>query len=342
MVGIVKDPLYLEHDPGGHHPENPDRLLRVYSMLPSIDGEGVLYVTPRMATHEELALIHDPHYIESIARTRGCLAWLDPDTACSPRSYEAALLAAGGCLSLADSVISGGIESGFALVRPPGHHAEKDRAMGFCIFNNVAVAARYLQARRGIGRILIVDFDLHHGNGTQHSFYSDPSVLYFSTHQFPYYPGTGWYQETGSGDGAGYTVNVPMAHGMNDDDYIFAFRELLVPVADLFRPEIVLVSAGFDTYRDDPLGDMCVTEAGYSAMTEILLGIARKWCRSMVLFALEGGYDAAGLATSVKAVITAMKGAPAFGYEGKEKPCRGIVDVVADVKRALSPFWGNF
>jgi len=342
VVGIVKDPLYLEHDPGGYHPENPDRLRHIYSMLPSIDRDGIIYVTPRMATHEEVALIHDISYVEGIARTRGSLAWLDPDTSTSPRTYEASLLAAGGCLSLADSILSGAAQTGFALVRPPGHHAERSQAMGFCIFNNIAIAARYLQATHGVGKVLIVDFDLHHGNGTQHSFYSDPSVLYFSTHQYPYYPGTGWYEETGQDDGEGYTVNVPLSYGMTDEDYLFVFREVLLPVADLFRPDMVLVSAGFDTYRNDPLGGMSVTEGGYSAMTEMLLGIARKWCRSMALFALEGGYDAAGLARSVKGVITTMKGDPAFEYVRKGEPCREVVEVVANAKRALGPFWGKF
>jgi len=341
-VGIVKDPLYLEHAADDYHPENPNRLRHIYSMLPSIDADGILYVTPRMATHDEIGFIHDMAYVESIARTKGRHARLDPDTSASPRTYEAALLAAGGCLSLADAILSGVASSGFALVRPPGHHAERGRAMGFCIFNNIAIAARYLQVIKGLGKILIVDFDLHHGNGTQHSFYSDPSVLYFSTHQFPYYPGTGWYEETGKGDGAGYTINVPMPYGMNDDDYVFAFEQVLAPVADLFQPDMVLVSAGFDTYHADPLGGMSVTEGGYSAMTGILLGIARKWCGSMALFALEGGYDPFGLASSAKAVITAMKGRPAFGYERKGGPCRGAVDSVTSVKRVLSPYWGSF
>ncbi len=341
MVGIIKDPLYLEHDPGDYHPESPERLRHVYSMLPSIDGDEVLYVAPRTATHEVVALVHDISYVESIASTEGCVAWLDPDTSTSPRTYEVSLLAAGGCLSLADSILSGAVQSGFALIRPPGHHAETSRAKGFCIFNNIAVAARYLQTVHGIGRVLIADFDLHHGNGTQHTFYSDPSVLYFSTHQFPYYPGTGWYQETGQGKGAGYTINVPMPYGMNDDDYLFVFREVLLPIADLFEPDMVLVSAGFDAYCNDPLGGMSVTEGGYSAMTEMLLGIARRWCRSMALFALEGGYDAAGLARSVKAVITTMKGDPAFEHAGKGQPSAAVLEVVTNVKRILGPFWGK-
>jgi len=342
-VGIVKDPLYLEHITDDYHPECPERLSRIYSMLPSIDKTGIVYVAPRMATHEEVAFVHDAQYIERISATRGMASVrLDPDTSASPRTFEAALLAAGGTLSLADSILSGGTECGFALVRPPGHHAERSRAMGFCIFNNIAIAARYLQRSKGLKKVLIVDFDLHHGNGTQHCFYSDPTVLYFSTHQFPYYPGTGWYEETGEGEGKGYTANVPLSYGMNDDDYLFVFREVLVPLADLFKPEMILVSAGFDTHRDDPLGGMSVTEEGYSAMTGVLLDIAKKHCRGMALFALEGGYDLAGLVSSTKAVIMKMKGEPAFDYEGRGNPCRGVVDAVGNIKRVLGPYWGPF
>jgi len=340
-TGIVKDPLYLEHICGKHHPESPERLTRIYAMLPSIDSDGIGYIKPRPASHEDLLRIHDMSYIERIAATRGKFVSLDPDTGASPRTYEAALLAAGGCLSLADSIMSQDVANGFALVRPPGHHAERARSMGFCIFNNIAVAARYLQIEWGLDRILIADFDLHHGNGTQRSFYSDPSVLYFSTHQFPYYPGTGWYEETGDGDGKGYTVNVPMSYGMNDDDYVFAFREVLAPIAHLYGPDILLVSAGFDIYRDDPLGGMSVTESGFSELARIILDIAARCCNAKVLFVLEGGYDVAGLARGVKAVITTMKGSPEFTYEGRRDPCRAIVDLVKDVKKELSPHWGD-
>ncbi len=341
-TGVVIDPLYLEHICGDFHPESPVRLQHIYSMLPSIDGEGIRYVKPRYASHNEISRIHDESYIEAIASTRGTYASLDPDTGASPKTYEAALLAVGGCLSLADSIISAEVSNGFALIRPPGHHAERSRSMGFCIFNNIAVATRYLQAERGIERVLVVDFDLHHGNGTQKSFYSDPSVLYFSTHQFPYYPGTGWYEEIGAGAGKGYTVNVPMSYDMNDDDYIFAFQEILVPIAYLYKPDMVLVSAGFDIYYNDPLGGMSVTEAGFSELTRIILNVAQRYCTSRALFALEGGYDPPGLARSVKAVMTMMKGKPEFAYEKKRDPCRGIVSLARDVKKVLHPYWGNF
>ena len=175
--------------------------------------------------------------------------------------------------------------------------------MGFCIFNNIAIAARYLEKKYGLTSILLVDFDLHHGNGTQHSFYKDKTVLYFSAHQYPCYPGTGWYEEIGEGAGRGYTVNVPMSSGMGDEDYVYIFKDILLPISEMYKPEMVLVSAGFDTYYDDPLGGMAVTEAGFSAMTRILLDIAEKHCAGKALFALEGGYDLKGLASSVRAVL---------------------------------------
>jgi acetoin utilization deacetylase AcuC-like enzyme len=341
-TGLVKDPRYLEHICGKFHPESPARLQHIYSMLPSIDSEGIAYIEPRYASHEELSRVHDMAYIEFIARTKGTYASLDPDTGACPKTYEAALLAAGGCLSLADSIMSAEVLNGFALVRPPGHHAERSHSMGFCIFNNIAVAARYLQDRWGLERILIVDFDLHHGNGTQKSFYSDPSVLYFSTHQFPYYPGTGWYEEIGTDAGTGYTVNVPMGYDMNDDDYVFAFKEVLVPIAHLYKPDIVLVSAGFDIYCNDPLGGMSVTEGGFSELTRMILAVAERSCGARALFALEGGYDPPGLARSVKAVITAMKGCPEFNYEKKRDPSSGVTGLVKNIKKVLSPYWGSF
>jgi acetoin utilization deacetylase AcuC-like enzyme len=213
--------------------------------------------------------------------------------------------------------------------------------MGFCIFNNIAIGARYLENKYNFKRILIVDFDLHHGNGTQHSFYKDSSILYFSTHQYPYYPGTGWYEEIGEGAGKGYTVNIPLSYGMGDDDYIYAFEEILIPIADSFKPEMVLVSAGFDAYYNDPLGGMAVTEEGYATMTKILLNIARKHCNGKTLFALEGGYDVKGLASSVKAVIVEMKGTPATAPEKHGKPSGEITKVVNKVKEVLHPYWGK-
>ncbi len=342
-VGIVKDNIFLEHITDEYHPENPGRLKSIYAMLNSIDNQGIEYIPPRMATHEEISLIHEPSYVESIAATMGKVQRrLDPDTVTSPMTYEAARMAVGGTLNLADKLVEAEIKSGFALVRPPGHHAEHNRAMGFCIFNNIAVAARYLEKKHGLKRVMIVDFDLHHGNGTQHSFYKDSSVLYFSTHQYPYYPGTGYYDEVGDGDGKGYTVNVPLSYGMDDADYLYVFNNLLIPLSDLFKPEAVLVSAGFDTYYNDPLGGMGVTETGYAAMTGILLGIAKKHSNGKTLFALEGGYDIAGLTSSVKAVIMEMRGMPLQGGDTSGNPSDGIVQTVSKVKKVLNPYWGDF
>ena len=341
-VGIVRDEIFLEHITDDYHPENPNRLKYIYSMLNSVDKEGITYTSPRIATHEEIALVHDHAYIASIAATEGKIQRrLDPDTVTSPKSYEAACIAAGGVLQLADMICASEIKNGFALVRPPGHHAEKNRAMGFCLFNNIAIGARYLEKKYGLSRILIVDYDLHHGNGTQHSFYDDSTILYFSTHQYPYYPGTGWYNETGEGDGKGYTINIPLSYGMGDDDYTYAFQEILLPIADRYKQEAVLVSAGFDAYYNDPLGGMTVTEGGFASMTRILLGIADTHCGGKVLCSLEGGYDLNGLTTSVKAVIMELKGTPMYTPDKKMNPSTEIKNTVNNVKKALNPVWGD-
>jgi acetoin utilization deacetylase AcuC-like enzyme len=338
-IGIVKDDIYLEHITDSYHPENPERLKNIYSMLDAIDDSDIVYVSPRMATHEEIALNHDMHYIESIAATKGREKRLDPDTVVSPKSYEASCMAVGGVLELADKIVAGEIKAGFALVRPPGHHAERNRAMGFCIFNNIAVCARYLEKKYNFSRILIVDFDLHHGNGTQHSFYHDSKILYFSTHEYPYYPGTGGHEEIGDDEGKGYTVNVPLSYGMGDADYFYIFKEVLEPIADLYKPEIVLISAGFDTHVDDPLGDMRVTEEGFAGMTGILLDIAKKHCNSKALFVLEGGYDLKGLTRAVKSVILEMKGTSVSAGDKMVKPSSGVIQVVDKVKKTLRPYW---
>jgi acetoin utilization deacetylase AcuC-like enzyme len=214
--------------------------------------------------------------------------------------------------------------------------------MGFCVFNNIAIAAKYLEKKYGLKSILLVDFDLHHGNGTQHCFYKDKTVLYFSAHQYPYYPGTGWYEEVGEGEGGGYTVNVPMSPGMGDEDYIYIFKDILLPISEMYKPEMLLVSAGFDAYYDDPLGGMAVTEAGFSAITRILLDIAEKHCSGRALLTLEGGYDLKGLASSVKAVIMELMGKSLYPYQKKPEPSAAAVQVATALKRVLVPYWGHF
>lgn len=303
-TGIVKDRRYMEHDMGAFHVESPKRIEAIYKMVEDEISFPYLEIEPRLATKEEIEAVHSPSYVQAIKETSGKeRVILDPDTATSARSYEVALLAAGGLLNATDSVMEGKIQNAFALVRPPGHHAEDSRAMGFCLFNNVAIAAEYLRKKFKLQRILIVDWDLHHGNGTQNSFYERDDVLYFSTHQFPHYPGTGYWDETGRGKGEGFTVNVPLSYGKGDEDYLFIYRNILSPISKAFEPEFILVSAGFDIYKNDPLGGMRVSEFGFGGMTSELLSIAQRSCQSRLLVTLEGGYDFQGLQQGIKQVL---------------------------------------
>jgi acetoin utilization deacetylase AcuC-like enzyme len=224
----------------------------------------------------------------------------------SPGSLTAAYWAAGGALAAVDAIMNKQVEHVFCAVRPPGHHAEAGHAMGFCLFNNVAIAARYVQKKYGLTRVLIVDWDVHHGNGTQHSFEDDPSVLFFSTHQFPHYPGTGRESERGRGAGEGFTINVPMEAGEGDEEYRAVFRKSLLPAADAFKPEFVIVSAGFDAHKDDPLASMELTEEGYADLTGIVAGIAKRHAEGRILSSLEGGYHLTSLAASVDRHIQAL------------------------------------
>jgi len=305
-TGIVKDGRYLEHvmDPG--HPESPERLSAIYQMLEEEEmKEQLESVKPRAATREELEMIHSSRYIDLIASTAGKSYFrLDGDTSTCAKSYEAALWAAGGFLELIKAVMEGKLNNGFAFVRPPGHHAERDRAMGFCLFNNIAIGARYAIQNFSLQRILIVDWDVHHGNGTQDSFYEDPKVLYFSTHRYGFfYPGTGAATEVGKGKGEGFTVNVPLSTRCGDADYGNIFQKILKPIALEYQPQMILVSAGFDIHYDDPLGGMEVTEKGFARMTQILMEIAESTAQGKLAITLEGGYDVAGQKRSVKAVL---------------------------------------
>lgn len=308
-TGIVKDWQYMEHNMGAFHVENPKRIETIYNMVEKEITFPFLEIKPRPAKEEEIQTVHSPSYVKILKETSGKeRVYLDPDTATSSRSYEVALLAAGGLLEAIDLIMGGKIKNGFALVRPPGHHAEASRAMGFCLFNNVAVGAEYLIKKHGLKRILIIDWDLHHGNGTQHSFYDRNDVLYLSTHQFPHYPGTGYWDETGQGNGEGFTVNVPLSSGKTDEDYLFTYRKILSPITALFKPEFILVSAGFDIYKADPLGGMKISEEGFGALTSEFLTLAKDFSKERILFTLEGGYDLNGLREGVKQVLLQLSG----------------------------------
>jgi len=311
-VGFVYDPKYLDHEMGHRHPESPERLRAICAQLQaSGTWTRLQHVHPRRAERQWVERIHLASYIDSLEQhspTKG-YASLDPDTSMSPGTLDAAYLATGGALAAVDAMMKGEIDQAFCAVRPPGHHAEADRAMGFCFFNTVAITARYIQQQYGLQRVLIVDWDVHHGNGTQHAFYNDASVLFFSTHQFPFYPGTGQAMETGEGEGKGLTINVPLSGGQGDDEYREIFQNVLVPAADVFRPEFVLISAGFDAHRDDPLARMELTEQGYAELTGIVASIAGNHAGGKILACLEGGYHLQALAGSVDQHLQVLLGA---------------------------------
>ena len=308
-TAYIYDPIYLEHDQPSH-PENARRLRRILQVL---EDEGMLarlvLLEPRPATPQELERVHAPALIErvrSVAQSGG--GNLDPDTYVSPRSFEAALMAAGGLVRGVEAVLAGEIANGFALVRPPGHHATATRSMGFCLFNNVAVAARAALADERVERVFIADFDVHHGNGTQDTFAADPDVFYFSSHQYPYYPGSGNWSETGHGPGAGTLLNVPLPAGVGDAGYAQVFAELVWPLAERFRPDLILVSAGYDAHWSDPLAMMSLSLTGYAWMGRELVYMAEQLCGGRILFTLEGGYQLDVLAYGVLDTFYALLG----------------------------------
>jgi acetoin utilization deacetylase AcuC-like enzyme len=344
-TGIVTDNRYIKHDPGAFHPESPRRLEALYEMLESGNMRGKFYqIEPRLVEMSELTLIHRQSYIDEVAATAGIAhTSLDADTVTSADSYEAALLAAGGLIEAVDLVMEGTLKNAFAFVRPPGHHAEAGRSGGFCLFNNVAVAAAAARKKHGLKRILITDWDLHHGNGTQHSFYDDPGVLYFSTHQYPYYPGTGSAGEIGRGPGEGYTINVPLSRGRNDTDYVRIFKELLEPVALAYKPELMLLSAGFDICRGDTLGGMEVSVQGFAKLMRVLMNTADQCCDGRLVATLEGGYNISMLVQSSKAVLKEMNGETRVTDRDIEETAQGAAvvtdQVLNTVKERIAPFW---
>jgi acetoin utilization deacetylase AcuC-like enzyme len=335
-TAYVYDPLYLKHDLA-QHPENSRRLEQTMKHLRDVGLLGRMKsLEARDAAAEEVAAVHHPSYVEHIREAaEGRVGWLDMDTYVGPYSHAAALRAAGGLLRATEAVLKGEVDNAFALVRPPGHHAVASRAMGFCLFNNVAVAARYALQQFHLERVLIVDFDLHHGNGTQDAFYEEPRVLYFSTHQYPYYPGTGHWQETGRGAGQGYTVNVPLPAGVGDVGYGRVFEEILLPVARRYQPQLILVSAGYDAHWSDPIGGMLLSVSGYAAMVRTLFALAKELCAGRLVLTLEGGYGldalAAGIAATFAVLLGDQKVEDPLGPAGQGE--QAVDGVIAAVKR---------
>lgn len=296
-VLVVKDERYTHHLENVPHIESPRRLRAIHEALeaPALQGKW-LGIKPREASEEELEWVHTRDYIQQVARSAGKkLTSFDLDTQASEKSYEVARLGVGGVFTLLDEILSGKGKRGFACIRPPGHHAEADKAMGFCLFNNVALGARYLQERHGMKKVMIIDIDLHHGNGIQHAFYDTDQVLYASMHHFPAYPGTGKWGEVGSGKGEGFTVNIPLGRGQGDEDLARIVYFVISPIAQAYKPEFILVCCGFDLYEHDRLGAMKVTPAGYGLITFFLLAIAEKVCRGRIAFVMEGGYSVRGI-----------------------------------------------
>ncbi len=339
-VCVFLDKLFVDHNNGPGHPEAPERILTIVDSLKEHNlFDRLLRITPRNATKEEITLVHQPAHYYRIEATRGKpRVFLDADTSTCPVSFDAALKAAGATLQAADGVMKGEFDIGFPLVRPPGHHAESDRAMGFCLFNNVAIGAAYVLKNYDVRRVLIVDWDLHHGNGTQHIFNNSPHVLYFSTHQYPYYPGTGDATEVGFERGEGYTINVPLTPTMGDTEYIKIFSEILTPVIDQYRPQFIMVSAGFDTYVHDPLGGMNVTPKGFAQQTRFLKEKAEQYCTGRIVYVLEGGYNLDGLWLSTKTVFEELLELTRTDFGDLDAPTRAD-SVIDHVKSIQSKYW---
>ena len=338
-VILIHSDRFAEHQTPPGHPERPERAEVMDAVASRWREQGTEIVAPRAATLEQLARVHDRGYLRRISETADHSSQLDPDTYTSPESHEIALLAAGAAMDAVERVMGGSHRAAVALVRPPGHHAERDRAMGFCLYNNVAVAAAYARAH-GAAKVAIVDYDVHHGNGTQHIFETDPHVLYISTHQFPYYPGTGAAEEVGRDAGRGFTVNVPLEVGAVDEDYHIAFSGVVLPVLRQFEPDLIIVSAGFDAHERDPLGGMRLSTAAFAAMTQELRAVADECCGGRIVSVTEGGYDLKALAASLDAVIDSLSGEP----ESARWPSSGIASsrgdaALAAVRPVLAPFW---
>jgi acetoin utilization deacetylase AcuC-like enzyme len=331
---IYTAPIFLRHEPGAAHPESPSRLQSILDDAEAHPVAGTVRKHPRFATDAEITAVHTQAYHKSLQRLEGKSASLDPDTRMSPDSYQAAVLAAGAAVGAVEAVWAGEARNAFVWARPPGHHAEAGRAMGFCLLNNAAIAAAAAR-RLGADRVLVLDWDVHHGNGTQEIFEERADVLYMSSHQSPFYPGTGLPNEIGRGKGAGFTVNCALSSGQGDADYGAVFSELFLPIAALYRPDIVIVSAGFDAHARDPLASMSVTERGFAAMCTALRTLAEDACKGRLVLLLEGGYDLVALPQSVRACTKVLVGEKDDFPSGAKRSREAI----AATRAALRSHW---
>lgn len=321
-TALIYDPIFMEHLTPRMHPERPQRVeaaVKTIEALGWLERAGLVQLAPRAASVDELAAVHDRAYIQAVEDMSRLVAmeeahggrrsrYFAPETYVSARTYEAALKAAGAPLTALDALMKGEIDNAFCLVRPPGHHALPDEAMGFCLFNNVAVAAQYAIEQHGLERVMIIDYDVHHGNGTQDIFYEDPRVLYFSIHQSPFYPGTGLSDELGEGEGLGTTINVPLPATTGFHIYDAVFRQVMAHAADRFDPQLMLVSAGFDAHWNDPLGEMNISTAGFAKLNQFIIELAKRLCNGKLVMVLEGGYDLDAVAGCVATCVNLLLG----------------------------------
>ena len=336
---VIHTDRFLEHQPPPGHPERVERGEVMRGVAAAWKQRGRVVQAPRAATPDELRRVHSDAHLAAMDRLAGRAASIDADTFTSTHSRDVALLAAGAAIGAVDAIIQSRASRVMALVRPPGHHAERDRAMGFCFYNNVAAAAAHALTL-GLERVAIVDYDVHHGNGTQAIFYEDPRVLYISTHQYPFYPGTGAAGDTGRGKGAGFTFNVPLEAGATDGDYVAVFASVVVPVIDQFRPELILISAGFDAHERDPLARMRLTAAGYAVLTQTLCDAADRHCHGRVVAVTEGGYDLNALKDCLESTVAVLDGAdPPRAIDDPRGATSRSRESIAAVRAAQANYW---